>query len=102
MNKSARYVVKRWPGVACYFAGYPKVWEPDTCLATDAEGNEYEEETGEGEWVEDTESGTVLMVMVGDDYKHRVDEKDCVEIDEDAYCHVCGQVGCTHDGRDRG
>lgn len=101
MLKSARYAVKRFPGVAFYFAGYPQRWEPYTYFDTDPEtGAEVECESDEGEWVDD-DNGRCLMVMVGDDQKYEVDERDCTEIDDDAYCHECGQIGCTHDGRDR-
>jgi len=99
MDRSKRYMVRGWRGVAFYFAGYPKVWEPDMAMMTDDAGNEWEAETGDGEWVEDTESGMVLMVMVGDDHEHKVDATDCTEIGEDDYCHECGQIGCTADGR---
>ena len=43
----------------------------------------------------------VYMIMVGDDHKHVIDPEDVTIIDPDAYCHECGQIGCTHDGRER-
>jgi len=43
----------------------------------------------------------VEAVMVGDDRVHQIDIDELVMIDDDDYCHVCGQVGCTHDGRER-
>lgn len=43
------------------------------------------------------ESATV--VMVGDDATHIVDPDDLTKIDSDAYCHGCGQLACTGDGR---
>jgi hypothetical protein len=87
LDRNKRYTVKRHGGVAFYFAGYPQVAE----IAVDDEtGWEYET----GEWVDD-DSGMVLMVMVGDDYKWTVDESDCTEIAEDSYCRDCGQIGCT-------
>lgn len=46
-------------------------------------------------------TGRLIVCMVGDDAHHSVDPEDVTPLDEDAYCHVCGQVGCTHDGRDR-
>ena len=41
------------------------------------------------------------VVMVGDDKKHRVNRDDCTEVARKAYCGVCGQIGCAHDGMDR-
>ena len=41
----------------------------------------------------------VIMVMVGDDERHRVDRDDIEPIADEDYCHECGQIGCTHDGR---
>ena len=98
-DPSKRYRVNQYDGVAFYFYGYPQVWEPYTCLMSDNEGHDWEEDTGDGEWVDDTHSGMVLMVMVGDDYRHKVDFDDCTEIKSSDYCHVCGQIGCTADGR---
>ncbi len=96
------FTVKRWPGVAVRVYGYPQVWEPCLVLCQDDDGNEWEEEAyGEGEWADDTECGEVLVVMVGDDHKHRVAIDDLIPLGELDYCAECGQVGCQHDGRDR-
>lgn len=46
-------------------------------------------------------TGRVIVVMIGDDAHHVVDPDDLVHLDEDDYCHECGQIGCGHDGRDR-
>lgn len=32
--------------------------------------------------------------MVGDDRVHLVDPDDLTKIEDDDYCHECGQVGC--------
>jgi hypothetical protein len=45
---------------------------------------------------------TVAAIMVGDDREHVVSVDDLTAIGEDDYCHECGQVGCTADGRERG
>jgi hypothetical protein len=62
----------------------------------------------ETEPVEDTEwsgcenrTGKLVAVMIGDDGHHAVDPEDVAELADDAYCHECGQIGCTHDGRGR-
>lgn len=102
MDSSKVYKVRGFEGVACRFAGYPQRWEPYTYFAVDDEtGEEYETESADGEWVDDTDSGMVLMVMVGDDHKHKVSENRCTPIDDLDYCASCGQIGCAHDGRDR-
>lgn len=90
-----RYSVKGYGGVAFYLHSYPKVFEPYTALLVDEEtGEEYEEDTGEGEWVEDKTSGMVIAVMVGDDRKHTIDVSDLEPISDDDYCSSCGQIGC--------
>ena len=62
----------------------------------------------ETEPTEDTEwdgieerTGRVVVVMVGDDRRFSVDPDDLTPLGELDYCASCGQVGCTHDGRDR-
>lgn len=44
---------------------------------------------------EPTETGKLLVVMIGDDHKYAVDPEDCELIDEDeeSICS-CGQLGC--------
>jgi hypothetical protein len=37
--------------------------------------------------------------MVGDDCVHIVPVEDLEILGEDDYCHECGQIGCTGDGR---
>ena len=46
-------------------------------------------------------SGWVLAHMVGDDRYSRFDPKDLTKLDDEDFCHECGQVGCTHDGLER-
>lgn len=43
----------------------------------------------------------VTVVMVGDDTRHRMPREDCEFLEEEDYCAECGQIGCTHDGRER-
>lgn len=100
LDGSARYSDGR--GVALRIAGWVKRWEPTLCLGLDEEtGKECEIESGEGEWVDDVESGRVIVVMVGDDSEAEIDFSDLTKIDDDDYCGGCGQIGCTHDGRER-
>jgi hypothetical protein len=47
------------------------------------------------------ETGRVVAVMVGDDHRTAFGLDDLEPICDDDYCTVCGQIGCTHDGRDR-
>ena len=46
-------------------------------------------------------TGRVLAHMVGDDRLFAFDPDDLTPLAEEDFCHVCGQVGCTHDGYDR-
>ena len=97
LDLDARYAVRGWKGIAFRIWGFPQVWEPNTALVVDDEtGEESEEDTGEGEWIDGEDHGRVIVVMVGDDRKHEVDTEDLTKIDEDAYCHSCGQIGCSH------
>lgn len=89
INKSDRYAVDGYGGVAFYFAG------------KQTEMQELDFYDGDG-WMIDTEevdTGMVYMIMVGDDHKHVIDPEDVIKIKDEDYCHECGQIGCTHDGR---
>ena len=78
--------VKGWNGVAFRILG------PASLLCHDEDGNEYF----------DDDPDQVRVCMVGDDRVEVVDKDDCTELAEEDYCHECGQIGCTHDGLDRG
>lgn len=51
------------------------------------------EESGE---IDDTQ---VIVVAVGDDYRHTVPTESLSVLPDGAACGQCGQLGCTHDGR---
>jgi len=73
-------------------------------LGAEVELCENEWQDDDGRWYTDPdwrETGRVVFCMVGYDRPEAFDMGDFVPIGEDDYCHVCGQVGCTHDGRDR-
>lgn len=94
INTNDRYKVEGYGGVAFYYAGQQTEHK---------EIIEYYEDDGESSgWCVDTEevaTGMVFMVMVGDDHKHVIDPADITKIEDDEYCHECGQIGCTADGR---
>lgn len=46
-------------------------------------------------------TGSVVVVMIGDDRCFSVEPDDLSRIEREAYCGSCGQIGCTHDGLDR-
>lgn len=50
----------------------------------------------------DVRTGRVIAVMIGDDRKFAVDPDDLTAIPRESFCGVCGQIGCSHDGLDRG
>lgn len=77
------YQVRGFP-TGCYVRGWQT--EPDE----DTEWSGCENRTG-----------MLVIVMVGDDAMHLVNPDDVSDIDEDEYCHECGQIGCAHDGRER-
>ena len=83
------YRVKSFQGVACRIVGYPQRLEY----------NDFADEGGD--WEDDVDCGDVLVCMVGDDANHRVPLSSCEVINDLDYCGVCGQIGCSHDGRDR-
>ncbi len=71
-------------GIAWFVRGYvPAGWDDDDRIYYG--------------WLDDQ----VHAIMVGDDRVFTVDVDDLTEIDELAFCHECGQVGCGHDGLDR-
>ena len=84
LDHDAVYRVDGWPGIAFRYAG---------------EETEASEETV---WTGIEEpTGFVLVVMVGDDRRHAVRPEELTKIEELDYCAECGQLGCTHDGRQR-
>lgn len=46
-------------------------------------------------------TGDVVAVMFGDDFRHLYDPTDFEPLGDLDFCLECGQVGCTHDGRER-
>lgn len=94
------YTVRQYRGVAFQVYGweleYGTEWVTDETAEPDENGElpmceeEYERRTG-----------MVIAVMVGDDYKHKVDPEDLTPLDREAFCGECGAIGCTHDGLDR-
>jgi hypothetical protein len=78
------YTVKGFPGIAFYA---PLGWETEPDEDTEWSGCE-------------NRTGRVVMVMVGDDYHHKVDPEDISPLKRSAFCGECGQIGCHCDGYD--
>lgn len=98
MDTSVRYTVDSHPGIAFRLLG-PDVMTPDPELCCTDEDCHHDEPDC---WYqpEPEESDTwVRMVMVGDDTVHYLEVTDVHPITDDDYCHECGQIGCTADGR---
>lgn len=91
----ATYAVQGYRGIAFYLLGWEQVWEPYTFLCSNEDGEEWEEDSGEGEWVDDPDRQNVIAVMVGDDRKHTVSIDRLTRLSDDDYCPECGQIGCT-------
>lgn len=93
---TARYSVAGYRGVAFYLKGYSKKYERsqywDDHVGGFVDSDEFDEVDDESQ---------VIAVMVGDDREHIVDVEDLTVLGELDYCAECGQVGCTHDGRER-
>lgn len=79
------YRVAGWGAIAWYIIG----WE--TCPDDDTEWSGTYQRTGK-----------LLARMVGDDAYFALEPSDLTPLGELDYCAECGQVGCRHDGRDRG
>jgi hypothetical protein len=78
-------MVRGWgSGIAFYVLG----WETEPDEDTEWSGCE-------------VRTGRVIVVMIGDDARHRVDPEDLTALAREAYCGECGQIGCCHDGLDR-
>jgi len=74
------YMVDGYKGVAWRVYG----WE----LEQDEEGDEIH-------------TGRIVCVMVGDDRRFVFDPNEVTPLADLDYCASCGQIGCTHDGRER-
>lgn len=97
LDFDARYSVAHMPGVAWRLIKYVPIEVEEPYSYVDEDG----ETIYDSVFVEDINPNMVIAVMIGDDRKHEIDVDDLILIDEDDYCHECGQMGCTHDGRDR-
>lgn len=47
-------------------------------------------------------TGLVAVRMVGDDHMIHAEPEELSTLDRDDYCGACGQIGCPHDGRQKG
>jgi hypothetical protein len=88
------YTHPSFKGIALFVRGYAQTWEPYTYLETDDNGDEYECDSDEGEWVDNEDR--VIVTMVGDDRKHEVDPSDLAALPDDEFCDGCGSIGCGH------
>src|SRR5947207_2287637 len=83
------YAVAGYRGVAFYIYG----WEIER----------YWDES-EGIYADDPaerRTGRVVAVMVGDDRQFTFEPDELTALADLDFCGVCGQLGCSHDGRDR-
>lgn len=75
---SDAYKVKGYGGIAWYVLGWETVPNEDT------EWTGMEERTG-----------SVVAVMVGDDRYFTFEPDEVTALNENEYCHECGQIGCV-------
>lgn len=78
------YEARGWPGIAWNVLGWELQPDEDT-------------------WWSGVENrtGRVVAHMVGDDREFVFDQEELTPLEREAYCGVCGQIGCCHDGYDR-
>lgn len=82
--------------MAFRISGVPQRWEPYQTVIEGEDGEDYYEDIPwEGEWVDDPDTGSVYVTMIGDDRKWLVREDDLTPLPETGYCSGCGQVGCS-------
>jgi len=87
IDMDGRYRVDGWPGIAVWVKQWPYI-ERDYDFDLD-------------EYFDFPHDDRAIVVMVGDNREHMVDVDDLTKIEDDDYCHSCGQIGCGHDGIDR-
>ena len=101
----AYYRVEGWGGIACHLVGYAKTTrEPEAELVCEDEDCEHEEFYcwSMPDPFEEDDTSFVRAIMVGDDTVHLIDVEDLRPLAREEFCGECGQIGCTHDGLDRG
>lgn len=101
IDLDAHYRVEGYRGIAWYLLGYATEWTEEE-WTYDGEGDPDDESSylySEPEEIEDRTR--VRAVMVGDDREFTFDVEEIEVLPEADFCHVCGQIGCTHDGYDR-
>lgn len=104
LDFDATYRVEGMDGIAWQLVGYETY--PLECEGHPDDG-EFNGPIGETFYCDgscnDGEVGTnpdmVIGIMVGDNRKHTIDVAELTVIDEEDYCHSCGQIGCGHDVR---
>ena len=101
VDMDARYAVQGYGGIAWYLLGYATTWTEESWELIEGEDSEDECSYLYNEPEEIENRDMVRAVMVGDDRVFEIDVDDLTIISEYDYCSQCGQIGCTHDGRDR-
>lgn len=93
---SAHYMVDGYNGVAFWLKRHATTIYEVEHEYTDIDGNTLIEYSYE----EDIDPDMVIAVMVGDDREHLVHVSNLELLEDDDYCSTCGQIGCSHDGRE--
>ena len=99
LDFDATYTVDGMPGVAWRIIEHPMLevecqGHPDDGDFDGPMGETfYCDGSCEGDPVDEDK---VVAIMVGDDRRHVIDVDELTPIDEDDFCHGCGQVGCGH------
>lgn len=82
---------------SCNGSGYDDD-EDESCKKCEGNGKVYLQ----SDEPEEHRTGMIVARMVGDDRDFVLDQGDIRQLEREEYCGSCGQIGCTHDGLDRG
>lgn len=103
INFDARYRVDGRDGIAWRVVRYAtkEEYEGDVIVCTDEECDHALSYMcwGDGDTSIVTDLDWVYAIMVGDDREQLIEVETLTEIADEDYCHECGAIGCTHDGR---
>jgi hypothetical protein len=102
IDTDKKYRVDGRPGIAWRVLGYVQEmsepeWELSCC--EDEEVQDMCDHSSDMCWIFKQpelidDFSMVRAVMVGDDEIHEISAFDLVPIEDDEYCHECGQIGC--------
>lgn len=85
-----------YQGVSFRVVGREITFDSEFVTICDEENCDHVEDYCYEEIISEIFTGKLIIVMVGDDKEYVVDSEDLEQINEEDFCHGCGQVGCGH------